>query len=155
MDVSVGSTVILERSTNSIQFSTLHSISLSGTVQFVYKDNTPLSFTRNFYRLKIVMPDGKILYSEIKVINFSIKGNGMDIYPNPATNALNINISNIMNEQFAKVKLINQNGQIIKQLTAKTYCNFIDVSQLPYGTYIIQLWSIDSLLKTNKIMIMN
>ena len=59
------------------------------------------------------------------------------IYPNPASNELNIKIeSNLLGSKF---RIINSLGQEIKQGELRSLSSAIDVSKLPKGNYFIQI----------------
>lgn len=60
--------------------------------------------------------------------------NPISIYPNPATNTLNLNIS----EDFG-YSIINLQGQVMQREEIKNASNSIDISKLETGVYIINL----------------
>jgi photosystem II stability/assembly factor-like uncharacterized protein len=73
----------------------------------------PPQYSVVFYRLKIVENDGSFTYSPIRSVNFeSDKKTDFKIYPNPATNVLNIQF-NAEHSQVFDFELINAVGQIV------------------------------------------
>lgn len=81
----------------------------------------------NFYRLKLVEPDGSFTYSNVVNVNFK-KGLGLTVYPNPASSHINvvsqqlkagenisISIYDAMGKlQFKQNKVANSNAIIIE-----------------------------------------
>ena len=98
----------------------------------------------NYYRLKQVDKDGKITYSIVKQITIS-KINDLSIqyiYPNPATNFLNIAIGSFKN-QSVSITIINALGvqkiNIIKDITKGNQVITLPISRLINGAYSILL----------------
>lgn len=67
-------------------------------------------------------------------IEEKINVNKINIFPNPATNTLNLNIS----EDFS-YSITNLQGQVMQHEAIKNASNSIDISKLPTGVYIINL----------------
>lgn len=82
----------LETSSDGIQFTKIATINAagSGNNNYSYKDNTLYS-SKVYYRLKMVDNNGRFTYSQKIWINSELTAI-ISIYPNPATDALNINI---------------------------------------------------------------
>jgi len=72
--------------------------------------------------------------SSINECEFS-KNINLQVYPNPATTEVNLTIPN--NETIESIKIYNQNGQLIKQIT-KPDKTSISVSDLNTGLYFIR-----------------
>lgn len=68
--------------------------------------------------------------------------NGMKFYPNPARNALMIELNDIDNAKT--VEFINLQGQVVKNCKINERKSEIDISQLPKGIYFVK---IDNLIK--------
>jgi hypothetical protein len=86
------------------------------------------------------------VYSSSKETAFS---NGINIYPNPASDMINIQVS----EQYNKIKsleIFDCIGQL--QLEKKDDFRAIDISSLPCGLYFIVLTNIDNKRLTGKIV---
>lgn len=60
--------------------------------------------------------------------------NPIRIFPNPATNTLNLNIRDAFS-----YTITNLQGQVLQHETMKNASNSIDISKLPMGVYIINL----------------
>ncbi len=89
-------TMILERSTNQVNFEPVHTITAPAArclQPFSYLDARPLAGT-NYYRLKSVDSDGKVTYSSI--IAILTKARGMEIVsmmPNPVNSQAVLNVT--------------------------------------------------------------
>ncbi len=106
----------IQRSFNGINFTTAGKVNAAGNSTTALK----YSFTdlgtllgMNYYRLKQIDLDGSVYYSEIKQINIT-PVNPIVVYPNPATNAINI--------QFPEhgcnkvdITVYNLKGQVVKR----------------------------------------
>jgi len=127
--------VSLENTNDTVfyMFGGINSISTTG-------DTT---FTNNFYRYnqttqQIQQYDtlqqtwGGIL--SINEAEFD-KNINLQIYPNPATSEISLVIPN--NESIVSIKIYNQNGQLVKQITKPNKTN-INVSDLNTGLYFIR-----------------
>lgn len=89
----------IQRSTNGSDFESIGQIKATNQSGNNYNINDPLPIyqsTRNYYyRLEIVDKDGTKTYSETKQINFSKQEFSVKVFPNPATEYINIIGSNI------------------------------------------------------------
>ena len=100
---------------------------------------TPLEDGRNIFRLKIVDYDGKINYSSNKIIIENKDGNVL-LYPNPATQSLNLSILS-GEEAPIFIKVYDLTGKIFikDQIMGKKGKNTtrLDISNLPFGNYLL------------------
>lgn len=60
----------------------------------------------------------------------------LSIYPNPASETININLKN--NEIINTIKIFNQNGQLVKQIT-KAENMILNISELTAGIYFLRI----------------
>lgn len=138
----------VERSTDGINWKQINFInaanaaSVSGVYNYSFTDVAPVKGI-NYYRIKQVDMDGKINFSPIQSVNFSITGsNGLNVFPNPAKNKLNIDLPAIEGSS-AKYFIINASGKIVKTGhvdKSRSYSvETIDVSALPRGMYIMRM----------------
>ncbi|MBL0145565.1 MAG: T9SS type A sorting domain-containing protein [Chitinophagaceae bacterium] len=130
----------IERSSNSGLYSKIGSVvavNTSGNNNYAFEDVQPLKGV-NFYRLKQVDIDGKTTYSNIVKVLFDEYGKQVNIYPNPATQLVNIDfggrqktvIINVYDAQGRQVIITSmQNQQPLK----------LNINHLPKGKYIVQL----------------
>lgn len=96
-------------------------------------DNAPVSGT-NFYRLKQTDIDHKFTYSEVKQAVFGLN-NAISIYPNPATNMINVKIADWNN--VAAVTIMDINGKVVLQ--AVDASKGIYLGSIANGNYILQV----------------
>ena len=65
--------------------------------------------------------------------------NEMNVYPNPATNIINIQLSEAKNSKIYLVSIYNMIGQIEKQFNWNGAKTAIDLSNSPKGIYIVRV----------------
>lgn len=97
-----------------------------------------------YYRLRSVDRDGKVEYSETRVVRFG-NDNPQTVtvlsYPNPATNELKITIPTSWQSKQVKYELISNNGQsVIKSESMNSsQTETINVSKLAPGFYVARI----------------
>ncbi|OAQ38619.1 hypothetical protein A5893_14500 [Pedobacter psychrophilus] len=107
---------------------------------YTFKDAYPLQ-GNNYYRLKQLDNDGKFEYSLIKNIKFDFNNQQdlISVYPNPATNFIKVNYGTNQTKEL-KINIVNVNGAII---TSEKYNAGqelkLNVSNLPYGMYLLEI----------------
>ena len=147
----------IERSvdgSNFTQIAFINSIAKDGissqTLNYLFNDSKPFN-GNNYYRLKQIDINGKFEYSSIVKINNSTNLQIVAVYPNPASNILNINI-NANSNAVVDVLVTDIIGKIITskkvQTTAGTNNTSIDISKLAVGTYLVKMIT-DGLGETN------
>lgn len=96
---------------------------------------------KNFYRLKIIDLDGHYTYSDIRIIEASIAGREITIFPNPASTLVNISVKNISGGSIQSLKLYNSVGACVysKFCNGTSQNETINVSQFAAGIYILEL----------------
>lgn len=139
----------IERSTDGANFSSLGKVAAAGnsTQTLNYKfDDIKANAGNNYYRLKMVDKDGSFEYSNIVMINVSIKGlNVTGIYPTPFTDKVNISVSSEMATD-ATIRILDNTGKVMaKQQSAIhkgiTTITMDNLGQLAKGFYIIEVQS--------------
>jgi hypothetical protein len=140
----------IERSTDGIHFNKVGWVDGNGnstqTIKYKFDDKTVLTNTVYYYRLKQIDFDGDEEYSTI--VSAMIKdGSGFalnELYPNPATNKVTIEVSADVN-QAAFVKVFDVLGQIVTekewQLSTGTNKLELDLVEFASGTYSVSLFS--------------
>jgi Subtilase family len=120
-----------------------------------YSDNFMLQKGVNYFRAKITLVTGQVIYTDI----VSASSTGEDkilFYPNPVTRSTPLNY--LLKDNFGtnfKLLLYNTSGQLLStaQITA---AGTIDVSSLPLGVIIYKVISEDNVLFTEgKFIILN
>ena len=79
------------------------------------------------------------------------EGTGVDVYPNPATDFVNIKLFGDVARKI-RVEIINFNGTIVSSMTMDFitkyyYVQQVDVSRLSLGFYFVRVTSDDSIIK--------
>lgn len=106
----------------------------NNTLENIYHftDNNSLQEV-NYYRLQMVDKDGKFTYSNI--IRFDSKHeNQLRLYPNPAHDYVIISGAT----PGGSIKIINTNGEVVKELTVNSNSFSFPVSGLTRGIYVCQ-----------------
>ena len=120
---------------NSIGFTT-------ATIDYTAFDNNPYSGF-NYYRLIVVGRDGKVSYSDIKVIYFN-NDYKVTVSPNPVKDVINLFVARNSNDHF-NIQVIDAMGRTVKQLTSNTSFTQIPVSYLQKGMYFIKIMDGDKI----------
>lgn len=138
----------LQRGADGINFSSLAFVSSkavngnsTSTINYEFKDVKPFA-GNNYYRLKQLDKDGKATISQIillkgKATELNITG----VYPNPASNTLNLVVATPTND-IVTIVVSDMTGKVLsqKQMQLATGDNNVrfDVSKLAAGTYMIK-----------------
>ncbi len=105
--------------------------------QYSYVDHFPLS-EKSYYRLKIKSMDGKVIYSEVKQVEFF--PSSITIYPNPADSYLMI--QGIRDQSRLHCLIRNKEGKICKTIESLNQnANRIDITDLRRGNYFIEIFN--------------
>lgn len=107
-------------------------------------DNSAYSFQhttaisgRNFYRLVYIESSGDYRISDVisTVVNCPKDADPVVLYPNPATD--NINITGLNGQ--SEIRVINLHGRVMSAISTSATFVTIDVRELPAATYIAQI----------------
>ncbi len=130
----------VERSTNGTIFTKIGKVNAantSGDNNYSLEDNQP-SKGINFYRLKQVDIDGKFAYSNIVKVLFDEYGKLVNIYPNPATQFVNIDFGG--KQKTVLISLYDVQGrQVLTTSMPNQQPLKLSINHLPKGKYILQL----------------
>jgi hypothetical protein len=105
---------------------------INSTSNYSWNDNNP-AIGNSYYRIKQTDFDGKTDYSSIK--SFSFENGAFTLYPNPATNVINIKSESQI--ESAELIVLNSFGQEITNKVYKTSLTQLDISSLTTGFYTI------------------
>ncbi|MEO9022648.1 MAG: T9SS type A sorting domain-containing protein [Ginsengibacter sp.] len=111
--------IIVERkndSNNFVDIATVNTIKKQGESRYQFLDKNAES--RNFYRIKMVKDDYSISYSYVISVGKQLNS-GVVIYPNPATDLLNIEFYQ-PNRHIYKISLVNMLNQKLKEVIFNT-----------------------------------
>lgn len=116
-----------------------------GTVRSAGNSSTTKTYTFNdrndntgltYYRLKNVDLNGRFTYSEVRTVKGSSTSFDVTVYPNPArANSKTFVAGATAN---SSIQLVDFSGKVLKNLPSNTM-NFIDLSGVENGTYIIRV----------------
>jgi hypothetical protein len=151
-------TYIIEKSTDGRSYTAISYITvLSNQLSYSITDNEAAEGV-NYYRIKTVDDNGKIGYSTaVSVISNCILQNkiAVTLYPNPVVdNKATLTISSA-NASTATINVVNAYGQIVfsRQVGLAKGINrqFIDVTTLAKGVYVIKVADADEVLGSVKV----
>lgn len=94
----------------------------------------------NYYRLKLIAPDGSFTYSQIVTINVSRSGaagsTGLSIYPNPARSSVVMMLPPLGN---AVIEVYNSGGGLMQRLSTTSAVNTLTVAGWAVGLYTVRV----------------
>jgi Secretion system C-terminal sorting domain/SdrD B-like domain len=129
-------------STDSRNFSTISSVDNYGNQSDMYTAiHANVVSGANYYKIKTIEQDGKISFSDVKVVTFS-KASGVIVYPNPvATGFINIALTGGITGKAATISIVSMDGKIMsaKQISNANQTERIDVNNLSNGSYTIRI----------------
>lgn len=94
-------------------------------------------------------PDSAIVYTSIK--DFEVLSS-LKVYPNPATNVINIELENLTNEDLT-FNIVDVTGRIIDQKIADNNQMFFDLSAVTSGFYFLTVSSNTKLVATESFVV--
>ncbi|GAB4491350.1 MAG: hypothetical protein OHK0045_17160 [Raineya sp.] len=147
---------ILERSLDMLQYTPITSVVARNTGQpYSYVDVVPFE-GRNYYRIKAIMQNGEIKYSNIASEEWSGKG-GINIYPNPADAGVYIAFSKLFEErQKVNVRLVSMMGMLSDEreyyLEGIQKTIYLPTDKLTNGLYILEV-SINGFKYVSKLVV--
>ncbi len=125
----------VETGTDGIHFSLLSSVAANAST-YSYQHNAPKE-GYNYYRLKMVDKDGSFSYSPIRTVNIG-KGITVNIYPNPATHDVTVDLNGTLQPQ-TQIILLDASGKQVKKLAAISNTVNINIERLAKGMYQLQV----------------
>lgn len=84
----------------------------------------------------------RIINSFAKAIN---SNNKLNIYPNPSSNVLNIELEE--DKMWQRIELINTLGKVVKE---ESFAKSLDIQSLPAGMYYLKIYGVNSRLLQTK-----
>ena len=130
---------IIEKSADAIHFSSIGNTKAAGycatATNYRFTDEA-VAAGKSHYRIKLVSIDGAQKYSNIILLDKSIKG-AFSIYPNPANEVLNI-LSSYAMDKVQQLSISNVQGQQVLK-TVRPTSERINIAALPPGVYFITI----------------
>ena len=128
----------VEHSSDGTNFQPIGRVAGHGTIsteqKYQFNDNNPVKGL-NFYRLKQVDYDGNYTYSNIAAVVFEDVAAIFKVFPNPASNRVNISIPLSPVASVIDVYDFNGNKVLEKQISANMVSESLDVTKLAAGAY--------------------
>lgn len=126
----------VERSLNGRSFYKAGLVKANNARQYLYTDNTPL--TKNYYRLKLLDKDGKYNYSKVVTVELT-DNNKFIIYPNPATNSIQLQFNKIITAKV-NIEISDAAGKVVirQNVSANGTAIMLSTSKLTAGIYIVK-----------------
>jgi hypothetical protein len=131
---------VIERSNDGNHFKEIGKIAGAGNSnsarKYSFTDNAPAYI--NHYRLKQIDADGNATYSKILYVKMPA-ANPISISPNVVRRSLQLTL----NTQQASLTIYNFSGMEVMSMSAKAGVQYIDVSRLTPGKYLVRATTID------------
>lgn len=132
----------LESSKDGILFNKIGEVKAAGNssspVNYSFKDVRSLKGI-NYFRLKQVDVDGKFILSAIKKLNYDDVAIRLNIYPNPATAQIKVDL-NSTNSGALRITIYNIEGKKVQEEFASSSSNInINISTLVRGIYTLEV----------------
>lgn len=130
----------VERSTTGTEFTNIGQVQASGNAASAQYSFTDKSYEKTgmqtvYYRLQQKDKDGKVSYSNVSIIHAPATTG--KVYPNPATDFINLNIKGAAIADA--VSIYDAKGHLLQQWQNFPAARLIDVSHLATGSYYIQV----------------
>jgi hypothetical protein len=126
----------------------------STTYNYTDKNITSLQTSVVYYKLHMIDNDGKMEKSDIRSINLLSISTG-NLYPNPMTDVLNIELGTEMDVQEATIKMFDMSGKVVRNITSQlqrgTNVITIDVRDLAAAQYQVVIYKDGAQVSTQKI----
>ena len=131
---------IVQRSADGVSFTNIGTIYAkgSGTGNYQFSDASAINGT-NYYRLQTVDADGKVTYSKVVSVVFTVYSLPFTVVPNPARD-----VTTIKGNHIAAVEIIDNLGRIVKRKALQDATNpSLAVGSLQAGLYHLRIKTTD------------
>jgi hypothetical protein len=123
----------LQYSIDGKNFESIAKINANNDIKNTYSYTHKVLNSSSYYRLKIV-ENGGFKFSNIVYVSNKIE-NILSIYPNPATNSINVNVL----EGNTIAYIYNQMGLLMHEYPLQKGWNTLDISTLANGSYVVKI----------------
>jgi len=109
-----------------------------------------------YYRLKMADKDGRYQYSDMRTVIFEGKEEGrIVLYPNPATNLVNLDLSGVgHNGGQLELSVMDVDGKLVMQRTIEGVDSYeLDVAELSANVYQIRISQGDRVYQTRLVKV--
>ena len=136
-----------------VQYMTIGNFANSGQTVFTKLNNTPEN--AYYYIDDVLVMDSAQHAQGYGVNELIISNQELAIYPNPASDELNIEIKSL-NQNFPfEIEIYNCLGYLVKSLQIKQNKSSVDVSDLDDGIYFIRATTEENMVYSNKVVILH
>ena len=148
----------IQRSADGVNWQTIGTLDASGSsamaTDYSYTDAAPLP-TLDYYRLQLVDDAGNDTYSIVKVVSQS-SGNSIVIFPNPASDHINVSFGAGGVQGPVSIRLMNVTGQVLLQESVTNPAGqmiTLPVAGYPSGSYLVQVFTAGEIKKSGIVLI--
>ena len=132
----------IEKGNTIFDFKAIKKTFPNNTGKYSVTDYQPL-FGVNFYRLKIWNDENIFSYTAPVMVDFSVEGDDILLYPNPAKGLISLSIKDIASE-IITLKIFNLNGALVLKnnwpvIAGKYFNEQLLVSDLAQGVYFYEI----------------
>jgi len=133
----------IQRSTDGSSFTDLATKEAVGSGNNGYSFSPPAPLKGvTYYRIKVVDKDGSFSYSNVASVQFTVNGNQLTVYPNPAKESVTIKGNHI-----ASLQVIDNMGRVVKTISLHDATNpTMQVSNLTKGVYHLRIQTTDGIV---------
>ena len=128
---------VVEYSIDGINFKIVSKVNSKGG-NSIYSVTHSAGQGKAYYRLKMVDVNGKIEYSSIISLDANCNKSSVLVYPNPAQDFINVNITGVDNK-VTRAQLFDGVGQVILNKTLQNGTTQLDISRMAPGVYQLKL----------------
>lgn len=134
---------IIQRSADGNNFTDIGSVNAVGTGanDYQYTDLLPF-FATNYYRLKIIDKDGKVVYTPILMLTLNISST-ISISPNPTKGLITLQLKSRYQSEQISINIYDLSGKNVFQQIVKTQMGntslTLDVSNIQNGIYYLNI----------------
>lgn len=129
---------LVEYSPDGRSFSTVRTVNASGS-NSSYNATHQATTGTAYYRLKMVDIDGNYAYSKTITLNVNCDNSNIRIYPNPATDVVNLTVSDASSSGKRTAVLSDLAGRILISQSLNTGSNQLNVTSLKAGMYNLNI----------------
>jgi hypothetical protein len=147
----------IQRSANGGPWNNIGKVAAQGNsstkTAYSFTDTNPVSGT-NSYRLQSVDLDGSSAFSMVKVVRTNNQSAGFSVFPNPARDVVNVNLTSAVSE--GTIRLVDLNGRVILEQKVTNAANTIvaiPVQNFVKGTYVLVVRTANGTQFSGKVLI--
>jgi hypothetical protein len=126
----------IERSFDGKEFTTIGTMNSNATGVYQYIDNGIKAGTsKAFYRITQMDENNESSETQIQWVQFNLQVSGINVYPNPVTTAIKINIESLYEGDVADIAIVDALGKVVLKLSTDQSSTEINLSNISPGIY--------------------